>query len=115
MVESISPAALEARLPVGDSPDDLLVVDTRSPESHADGHVPGALNYPFAVDGDLDVEAFRQATGADRSTPIVTVCGGGRSSTALAEALAAEGFDAAVLDGGMRAWRAAGGPVAVVD
>jgi len=78
----------------------LLVLDVRSPEEFAAGHVDGALNVP------LDTLAA-QALELPRDALIVTVCGkgGGRSDRA-ADELRARGFPSArPLCGGTKAWQ----------
>jgi rhodanese-related sulfurtransferase len=76
-----------------------LVVDVRSPEEFAAGHIDGAINIP------LDRIAAG-ATALPRDAAVVTVCGkgGGRSERA-AEELRALGFRSArSLCGGTQAW-----------
>ncbi len=77
----------------------LLVVDVRSPEEFAAGHVDGAINIP------LDALPAR-ATELPRDAVIVTACGkgGGRSEQAAAE-LRARGLATRSLCGGTRAWQ----------
>jgi len=78
----------------------LLVLDVRSPEEFAAGHVDGALNIP------LDTLSAR-VPELPRDALIVTVCGkgGGRSDRA-ADELRARGFASArPLCGGTKAWQ----------
>jgi rhodanese-related sulfurtransferase len=85
----------------------VVVVDVRSPEEFAAGHVDGALSIP------LDALAARTAELPDGSV-IVTVCGkgGGRSDRA-AELLRSLGFlNARPLCGGTIAWLAHAGRAA---
>ncbi len=79
----------------------LVVVDVRSPEEFASGHVDGAVNIP------VDALAAR-ASELPRDAQIVTVCGkgGGRSDRA-AEELRGRGFRSArPLCGGTIGWQA---------
>ena len=79
----------------------LLVVDVRSPDEYAAGHVDGAINLP------LDTLAARVSELPQGAT-LITVCGkgGGRSESAAAQ-LRASGFASArSLCGGTEAWRA---------
>jgi rhodanese-related sulfurtransferase len=79
-----------------------VIVDVRSPEEFAAGHVAGAINIP------LDALAA-QASRLPASAAIVTVCGkgGGRSERA-AEQLRSLGWAwARSLCGGTQAWQAA--------
>jgi MFS family permease len=56
---------------------DVRVVDVRSPEEYASGHLPAAVNIPLA-------ELLDQASSWSRRQRIITVCakGGGRSAQA---------------------------------
>jgi thiosulfate/3-mercaptopyruvate sulfurtransferase len=79
------------------------------------GHMPGALNLPFArvvEDGRLasaeTLKGLFEGAGVDLARPIVTTCGSGISASVLALALARLGrFDAAVYDGSWSEWGAA--------
>lgn len=77
----------------------LIVVDVRSPEEFATGHVPGATNIPLA--------ALEQEAGSiPNDAMVVAVCGkgGGRSERA-ADLLRKRGFATALaLCGGTNAW-----------
>lgn len=80
------------------SPEQVLVIDVRSPEEHKERHIPGVINIPLS-----DLE---NRTGEfSKNTIIVTVCGkgGGRSAQA-AEILRQKGFNAAWLCGGTMGW-----------
>jgi MFS family permease len=76
-----------------------VIVDVRSPDEFAAGHVEGAINIP------LDALAER-ASELSREAVVVTVCGrGGGSSERAAERLRASGFSSArSLCGGTQAW-----------
>ncbi len=81
--------------------DDVQVVDVREPNEWEAGHIEGARHIP--------VDALRHHLGGlDRARPVVTVCRSGSRSSDAARALAAEGFRAESLDGGMLAWAEAG-------
>jgi thiosulfate/3-mercaptopyruvate sulfurtransferase len=77
------------------------------------GHMPGALNVPFAgllnPDGTMkardELRAAFQAAGVDLERAIVTTCGSGVSAAVLALALARLGRDdVAVYDGSWTEW-----------
>lgn len=82
---------------------DSLILDVRDDEEWSDGHIAGAVHVP------LDRLANRMTYEPGElisDDPIVVTCkGGGRARRATAW-LNANGFDAVVLDGGMRAWHA---------
>ena len=87
--------------------DGPLLLDVRTAEEFAEGHVPGATN--IAVD-DLadhlaDVEAYRERG-------VVIYCQVGRRATTAVETLEAAGFArVAQIDGSMDRWLAEGRPV----
>lgn len=96
MSREIGQAELRARRDAGE---DVFVVDVRSAEEFAAGHVDGAVHVPVEA-----IEADPTRLPLER--PIVTVCGkgGGRSQRA-AEVLAAAGArDVGFLEGGTLGW-----------
>jgi glyoxylase-like metal-dependent hydrolase (beta-lactamase superfamily II)/rhodanese-related sulfurtransferase len=97
---------LKARVDARDS--DLLVLDVREREAYVAGHVPGARHLPR---GQLELRVNDELP--DPTLRILTVCEFGRISTLAAASLRQIGFQRAVaLDGGMKAWREAGYPLA---
>ncbi|MFC3960320.1 rhodanese-like domain-containing protein [Halovivax cerinus] len=82
-------------------PDDVRVVDIRTPVSFAQGHIPGSENVPFQ-------ELPQQVQDLAGAEHIVTVCPHGKSSVQAARLIASyEGCaDATVesLAGGLTAW-----------
>jgi thiosulfate/3-mercaptopyruvate sulfurtransferase len=99
------------------------VVDGRAPDRFAGsapeprpglraGHMPGALNLPFAgvlKDGSMrnpaEIEAVFKAAGVDIDQPVTTSCGSGIVACVLALGLARTGrWDAAVYDGSWTEW-----------
>jgi rhodanese-related sulfurtransferase len=79
----------------------VKVVDVRTPEEFADGHVPGALNIPY------DQIAQRAAEIGPPSTPVLVYCKTGRRSGIAAKALAGKGFTAIYDMKSFDAWKAA--------
>ncbi len=77
----------------------VVIVDVRSPEEFAQGHIARAINVP------LDALA-RRASELSRDASIVTVCGkgGGRSDQAAAQLRAAGFLSVRALCGGTHAW-----------
>jgi rhodanese-related sulfurtransferase len=82
---------------------DALVLDVGPSDAYTRGHVPGA---GWLCRSRLE---SRIATAApDRARPIVMTCPDGVASTLAAATLRTLGYTASVLDGGTRAWSAAG-------
>ena len=84
-----------------DLPPGAALVDVREPYEWAAGHIPGSRHVPI----DALAEALPDLP-ADR--PVVLVCLGGLRAAMCAAALRTTGLDVRVLDGGVRAWVAAG-------
>lgn len=84
------------------------IVDVRSAEEFAAGHLRDAKNIPLA---DLATRIGELEKSKSRS--VVVVCQTGARADKAVRQLAAAGFDDVVsLDGGLTAWQAAGLPVA---
>lgn len=77
-----------------------LIIDVRTPDEYAGGHIAGALNVPIGMlprglpDG-----------------PIIATCSMGGRGGRAADLLDATGRTAFTIDGGIKAWRAAGLPI----
>ncbi len=99
---SIAAAELHARLGSGAAP---LVIDVRSPEEYASGHIPGAVNLPF------DQVAQRIAE-IDAPHGVALYCMVGPRARKGESALLAAGYEKVLhLEGGLAAWQEAGLPV----
>jgi rhodanese-related sulfurtransferase len=99
----MSQEALLERQQKGD--DATYVLDVRSPEEYASGHVPGAVNIPY------DQVASRMAE-VPRDRDVVLYCKSGRRAGIAAEALAGQGYTRLQhLEGDIVAWVAKGRPV----
>lgn len=86
---------------------DAAVIDLRSAEAYARGHIANARNIPL---DEFDAENDRVAKL--RNKPVIAVCDSGVSSNKTVAALRASGFENAYgLKGGMTAWMQAGLPV----
>lgn len=109
----LAPGALAARLAAGDP---IAVIDARSEPEHRAGHLPGALPGQRLLAG-AEPEVLRERLGAAglRGTETVVVYGGAddfREVGLLFLRLEEAGLpEVRVLDGGIAAWRAAGGRV----
>jgi len=89
-----------------------MVIDVREAWEVAEhGTIPGARNI---TRGELDIKADselprRDPALQDRAQTIILTCGGGGKATLSAAILAEMGFtDLWVIEGGCRAWQAAG-------
>ena len=82
-----------------ESNEDLYLLDVREPAELLDSKIDGVVNIPLA-------EIF-QSDGVDdipTDKPVVVICGSGNRATIATYALAQEGIDFQVLEGGMNAW-----------
>ncbi len=104
-VPEVAADELAARL-AGDEPPQLL--DVRSVAEWRQGHLAGARHLPVTeLAGGLD------ALPLDRGRPVVVICLTAHRSPPAVRHLRRRGFrDVAQLAGGLRAWRAAGLPLA---
>lgn len=86
---------------------EVLLVDVRTAEEFAEGHIAGAMNMP--------VEGFNPAlVPLEDGVETVLYCRSGRRSAVAADLLAdATGQSVRHLDGGILAWQEAGQPVEV--
>lgn len=101
--QDLDPQAFAARA----STPGVVVLDVRTPEEFATGHLPGAIN--------IDVEASDftdQLASLDKSTAYAVYCHSGNRSAVAMKEMAGEGFtDLADLAGGITAWAQAGGSI----
>ena len=80
------------------------LVDVREPYEHEAGRIAG----------DVHIELDRltaEAGSIDRERPVVFYCRTGSRSDMAAQAFGASGYTAHNLDGGLKAWVAAGLPI----
>lgn len=104
--QAITSAALVERLETADAP---VILDVRSPEEYAEGHIPGAINVPYdQIAANLDsLETFLTAE-------VVVYCRTGRRAGVAENALREAGFTQVFdLEGHMTSWNEAGLPVIV--
>jgi rhodanese-related sulfurtransferase len=78
------------------------LVDVRERTEWHAGHAPQAMLLPLT-------ELAQRAAELPRTGRVVVVCRSGRRSAGLVAQLVQLGVDAVNLDGGMQAWRDAGG------
>ena len=98
MPELIDPASARRR-----QRDGGLIIDVRTAQEFAAGHIAGAVNIP--------IDELASAMLPDE--PVMTTCGSGGRGGRAAEALTAAGHEAYSIDGGTRAWQELGLPMAL--
>ncbi len=82
----------------------VTVVDVRKEEDRAEWFIPGSVHveaYDALNAGD---ERAMEGLELPEGTPVVSVCGRGRSSAVAADQLRRLGHEAFSLEGGMKAW-----------
>jgi len=86
----------------------VTLIDARTAEEFDEGHVPGAINVPIT-----DLTEFARNLRDASDGPVVTMCGSGGRAEKAAVILASHDIaNVVVLEGGLKAWRGAGLPVA---
>lgn len=68
-------------------PESTVLIDVRTPEEYAAGHITGALNMPYG-----DIVRLTAAAGMDRNTALALYCRSGRRSAIAESELRANGF-----------------------
>lgn len=104
-IEVVAPATAAELLE--SAPEGLVVLDVRTPEEFAAGHLPGATNIDFYADD------FREQLGSlDREVPYLLYCQSGNRSGQARAMMADLGFTSVTdVDGGIIAWQSAGLPL----
>ncbi len=102
LVSPTEGAAIEA-----DPPADLVVLDVRTPEEFAEGHLEGAVLVDF-----YDPDFADQLAELEPDVPYLLYCRSGNRSGQTTALMADLGFtDVADIDGGIVAWEQQGLPV----
>lgn len=103
-IQSIAPAELAERIEKGTSP---IILDVRTRDEYAAGHIPGAVNIPH----DELAERLGELPAA-KSNEIVVHCQRGGRAGSAEETLSAAGYqNLRDLDGHMQVWLQNGLPV----
>ena len=88
--------------------DTITLIDARTSDEFAEGHVPGAINVAIS-----DLTEFAQSRGNASAGLVVTMCGSTGRGEKAAAILDSQGVrNVLVLEEGLKAWRDAGLPVA---
>ena len=86
---------------------DAVIIDLRSPEAFARGHIVNAKNFPYA-----DLDANQEKIARFKSKPILTVCDAGINSKRAMDTLRKGGIESVYgLKGGIAAWTQANLPL----
>lgn len=101
-VRNVNAAALKGDLDAGKV---KLLVDVRTPEEYAGGHVPGAKNIPLD-----QLPARYHELAPYKEGEIYVICQSGRRSLAASQTLASAGYSPVNVEGGTAGWRSAGFP-----
>ena len=88
-------------VPVADVPADAPLLDVREPDEWAAGHAPTARLLPMS-------ELIERIDELPDDDPLYVVCRSGGRSARVVAYLAAQGYPAVNVDGGMQAWSAQG-------
>jgi rhodanese-related sulfurtransferase len=97
----VTVSELNTRLSKGER---FQLIDVRSPQEYAEGHVPGAMNLPMD-------QAEARLSDLQRQDPVVLICQSGRRAGMTCELLKAHHSGLVVLEGGTKAWMDASLPV----
>lgn len=101
-VAALSPQQYVADFAQTDQPH--LLIDVRTPQEFADGHIPGAVNIP------VDALASRLAE-VPQGQPVVVYCRSGNRSATASQILAGAGYTSIYDMGAIFDWQAAGLPL----
>lgn len=80
------------------------VLDIRPSKERAEWHIPGSTHVDAYDELKANKSEVLQDVFPDRSTPVVTVCAGGKTSLIAAKILQKAGYETYSLHGGMKAW-----------
>lgn len=101
-------SASDAAERIGEEPD-AVILDVRTPEEFAEGHIEGAVNIDFYA-----ADFATQLAALDPEATYVMYCRSGNRSSETAELMADLEFSRVdEIEGGILAWNAAGLPVAI--
>lgn len=104
---TISPQ--DAAAVVAEPPADLVVLDVRTPQEYAEGHLDGAVLVDF-----YDPDFADRLSELDPEVPYLVYCRSGNRSGQTLTMMQELGFTSATdVDGGIVAWQSAGLPVVV--
>jgi rhodanese-related sulfurtransferase len=83
----------------------VTVVDVRKREAHAQGSIPGSVNFDSYDALHAGDERAMEGLELPEGERVVTVCNRGHSGAVAAEQLRRRGYEAYCLEGGLEAWK----------
>ena len=83
------------------SNEDIYLLDVREPAELLESKINGVNNIPLA-----DIFTLGGIDDVPTEKPVIVICGSGNRATIATYALAQEGIDYMVLEGGMKSWNA---------
>lgn len=87
--------------------DSVQLLDVRTPDEYAEGHINGAINIDVKADGFED----RAAKELSKNSIVLVYCRSGRRSLTAAEILTKLGYKVVNLKGGIIDWKENGLPL----
>ena len=100
-------SATDAQELLTDAPAGLVVLDIRTPEEFADGHIAGARNLDF-----YEPDFAASLDTLDKDLPYFVYCRSGNRSSSAIETMKDLGFaEVYELDGGIVSWAESGLPI----
>jgi rhodanese-related sulfurtransferase len=96
-LETVEEISAESAAQILAKPDraDWYFVDVREPDEYAEGHIPGARNFPRGfLEVRADLEHYKRDPWLeDRGRKLILYCGGGHRSALAARTLQEMGFE----------------------
>lgn len=107
-VGMVTPAEAAVQVAAGEA----VLLDVREGEEWQHGHIDGSVPVPRGLlEFMADPASPRHKAGLDPTRRVIVVCASGTRATFAAATLRTLGYaDAVVLEGGLKAWMAAGLP-----
>lgn len=84
----------------------IVLLDVRTPQEFASGHVPGAQSIPLS-----SLSTRIDELSVDQATPVYLICQSGGRSARATNILRKKGYTAINVSGGTSAWNASGFPI----
>ena len=89
--------------------DSVILVDVRTPQEYAAGHIEGSVNVVWGKQFDDELSRAK----LDKRKVIAVYCRSGKRSKMAGDRLVEKGYRVVDLDGGITAWQKAARPVAI--